>query len=195
MTQMKPKTRKETKLTWTTGYITDTPTITPQQSRYLIMAERCVTQRLIDLLTDILVDIWCLTYFIYCWLDIFCRLYIRLQFLHEIIYETYSRMGSTSVCYTTELRNDLQVQIISYNGDIGIDIRKWCLSSYSKTFPTKHGIRLNPQNWARFQMSTIIILTSIKSSLESQNKRDTHCQPSTWCRANTTCVIGVRNNL
>ena len=75
-------------------------------------------------------------------------------------------MGSTSVFYTTELRNDLQVQIISHNGDIGIDIRKWCYSSYSKTFPTKHGIRLNPQNWTRFQMSTIIILTSIKSSLE-----------------------------
>ena len=33
-------------------------------------------------------------------------------------------MGSTSVFYTTELRNDLQVQIISYNGDIEIDIRK-----------------------------------------------------------------------
>ena len=41
-------------------------------------------------------------------------------------------MGSTSVFYTTELGNDLQVQIISYNGDIGIDIRKWCLSSNLK---------------------------------------------------------------
>ena len=63
-------------------------------------------------------------------------------------------MGSTSVFYTTELENDLQVQIIAYNGDIGIDIRKWCLSSYSKTFPTKHGIRLNPQNWTRFVKGT-----------------------------------------
>ena len=63
-------------------------------------------------------------------------------------------MGSTSVFYTTELENDLQVQIIAYNGEIGIDIRKWCLSSYSKTFPTKHGIRLNPENWTRFVKGT-----------------------------------------
>ena len=47
-------------------------------------------------------------------------------FLHEIIYEMYSRMGSTRVLYTTE------IQIISSNGEIGIDIRKWCLSTYSK---------------------------------------------------------------
>ena len=63
-------------------------------------------------------------------------------------------MGSTSVFYTTELENDLQVQIIAYNGDIGIDNRKWCLSSYSKTFPTKHGIQLNQQNWTRFVKGT-----------------------------------------
>ena len=63
-------------------------------------------------------------------------------------------MGSTSVFYTTELGIDLQIQIISYNGDIEINIRKWCLSSYSKTFPTKHRIRLNPQNWTRFVKRT-----------------------------------------
>ena len=45
MTQIKPKTLKETQLTWTTGEITDTPTITPHQSRYLIIAGRCATQR------------------------------------------------------------------------------------------------------------------------------------------------------
>ena len=55
MTQIKPKTLKETQLTWTTGEITDTPTITPHQSRYLIIAGRCATQRWIDLLTDRLV--------------------------------------------------------------------------------------------------------------------------------------------
>ena len=63
-------------------------------------------------------------------------------------------MGSTSVFCTTELGNNLQVQIISYNGDIGIDIRKWCLSSNLKTFPTKHSIRLNPQNWTRIVKRT-----------------------------------------
>ena len=59
-------------------------------------------------------------------------------------------MGSTSVFYTAELGNDLQVQIFSYNGEIGIDIQKWCLSSNLKTFPTKHSIRLNPENRTRF---------------------------------------------
>ena len=63
-------------------------------------------------------------------------------------------MDSTSVFYTTEIGDDLQVQIISYNGDIGIDILKWCLSSNLKTFPTKHGIQLNPQNWTRFVKRT-----------------------------------------
>ena len=48
----------------------------------------------------------------------------------------------------------IQIQIISYNGDIGIDIRKWCLSSNLKTSPTKHGIRLIPQNWTRFVKRT-----------------------------------------
>ena len=63
-------------------------------------------------------------------------------------------MGSTCVFYTTEIGSDLLVQIILYNGEIGIDIRKCILSTHSNAHPAKCGFRLNPQNWTRFVKRT-----------------------------------------
>ena len=71
------------------------------------------------------------------------------------------------VFYTSELGGNMCVRALTFKGQTGVDIRKW-----EMTYPTKIGIRLTTQNWARLVQETddngLKILCGDNSSVEER---------------------------